>query len=122
MSNNKNFRIMENQKNFRVIVMSYAHSIYTNISCISTWSACLKKAWRLYKLSKQMRQGTVHFFYQKVSGAIREAYGTLQNLPAGITTKSGNRKAKNYSTLCYFDVKKQQFRSFRAENLLAVIA
>ena len=37
----------------------------------------------------------------------------------GITSRRGAKKEPNYSTMCYWDTKKQAFRSFRVENFIA---
>lgn len=109
---------MQTKTNFRVRVMSYAHVIFKSMTI--NWSDALKKAWMLYKLAKQMRKGVVKFVFEKVDGSARIAYGTLCNLPAGITSKNGSKKAPNYSTMCYFDTKRQAFRSFRVANFIAI--
>lgn len=110
---------MANSRSFRVRVMHYAHQIFN--SSATTWSAALRKAWQLYYLAKEMRHTTVKFVFEKVDGSARIAYGTLCNLPAGIT--SGTRKkAPQYKTMCYWDTKKQGFRSFKVENFISVVA
>ena len=70
---------MNTKINFRVRVMSYAHHIF--FFFFISWSDALKKAWQLYRLAKKMRSGVVKFFYEKVDGSARVAYGTLCNLP-----------------------------------------
>lgn len=103
--------------NFRVRVMNYAHHIFETQNY--TWSAALKKAWTLYHLVKAMRKGVVKFYFEKVDGSARVAYGTLCNLPAGVTSRRSS-KSPNWGTLCYWDTKKNAFRSFRVENFIAV--
>ena len=105
--------------NFRMRVMFFAHHIFKTTATTS-WSSALKKAWQLYRLAKLMRHGVVKFFYEKVDGSARVAYGTLCNLPAGITSRKGCKKAPNFGTMCYWDTKKQAFRSFRVENFIAM--
>lgn len=103
---------------FRVRVMKYANQLYKTTGLL--WSDCLKKAWAIYRLAKQMREGTVRFLYKKVDGSIREAYGTLLNLPAGVT---GGKKTKpSYKTFAYFDTERNAFRCFKVENFIAVVA
>lgn len=102
--------------NFRVRVMLFAHHIFNSTSI--TWKNALIKAWQLYRLAKKMRQGVVKFYFEKVDGSARVAYGTLCNLPAGITTKGV--KKPNTGTMCYWDTKKNAFRSFRVENFIAM--
>ena len=104
---------MEKKASFRVRVMSYAHHIFETTT--ADWSAALKKAWTLYRLAKLMRKGVVKFFYEKVDGSARVAYGTLCDLPAGITSRKGG-KSPSYTTMCYWDTKKNAFRSFRVEK------
>lgn len=113
---------MQTKSNFRVRVMTMAHNIFKSIDNKLNWSECLKKAWRLYYLAKAMRQGIVHFTYYKVGGQLRQAFGTLCNLPVGVTSHRGGKKAPSYKTMCYFDTDKQQFRSFRVENFVSVVA
>ena len=109
---------MKTTTSFRVRVMSYAHHIFA--TTVISWSDALKKAWQLYRLAKLMRQGVVKFYFEKVDGSARVAYGTLCNLPAGITSRNGSKKATNYGTMCYWDTKKNAFRSFRVENFIAI--
>lgn len=109
---------MNTSTSFRVRVMSYAHHIYQ--SGVNNWSNALKKAWQLYRLAKLMRKGVVKFYFEKVDGSARVAYGTLCDLPAGITSRKGGKKAPNYGTMCYWDIKKQAFRSFRVENFISM--
>ena len=107
-----------NKTNFRTRVMSYAHHIFESTTV--HWSTALKKAWTLYRLAKMMRKGVVKFFYEKVDGSARVAYGTLCNLPAGVTSRRSATKAPNFATMCYWDTKKQAFRSFKVENFIAI--
>ena len=107
-----------NKTSFRTRVMSYAHHIF--VSTASDWSSALKKAWTLYRLAKMMRKGVVKFFYEKVDGSARVAYGTLCNLPAGVTSRRSATKTPTFGTMCYWDTKKNAFRSFRVENFIAV--
>lgn len=98
--------------------MSFAHHIYE--SGVTNWSAALQKAWMLYRLAKRMRQGVVKFYFEKVDGSARVAYGTLCNLPAGVTSRRSATKNPNFGTMCYWDTKKNAFRSFRVENFIAM--
>lgn len=105
--------------NFRSRVMHFAHHIFKFQTSVS-WSDALRKAWKLYRLAKAMRRGTVKFFYEKVDGSARVAYGTLCDLPAGVTSRRSATKAPSYGTMCYWDTKKNAFRSFRVENFIAM--
>ena len=67
-----------------------------------TMSEALKVAWLNMKLKMQMKQKIVRFYYRKVSGEIREAFGSLQEnlLPE---TKGTGRKT-NDTLFTYFDL------------------
>ncbi len=80
------------------------------------FSECLKKAWANFKLKKRMQTQIVRFYFQKVNGEIREAWGTLKTdlIPQ---TQTNNRK-KNKIVQVYFDTEKQEFRCFKKFNLI----
>lgn len=77
-----------------------------------TMSEALKTAWANFKLKEDMKKGIVKFYFQKVDGTLREAYGTLFNVPK----TSGNRKS-NPTVQVYFDTEKQEYRCFKKANL-----
>ena len=104
------------KKSFRFRVMKYAHQMFASTK--NSWASCLKKAWELYRLAKEMRHGLVNFAYVKVDGTIREACGTLQNMPAGRSLNGKHMTKKSYKTFAYFDVEKGEMRCFKIENLL----
>lgn len=99
----------------RARVMKYAWQIWRNTK--ASLSECLTKAWRIIKLMQAMRKGVVKFFYKKVDGTIRCAYGTLQ-FPNGATFNGKRLTKLSFKTVVYFDNEKQDFRSFRPENIL----
>ena len=55
-----------------------------------TMSEALKCAWANMKLKLQMKSKIVKFYFQKVDGSVREAYGTLNEklMPAGKSSVS----------------------------------
>lgn len=79
----------------------------------------LRKAWQVFKLKAQMAKGIVRFYFRKVDGTIREAYGTLKAELMPEIKGSDNRK-KNDSVQVYFDTEKQEFRCFKLANLIAL--
>lgn len=81
------------------------------------FAECLKLAWANFKLVSQMKLGIVKFYFQKVDGSKREAWGTLKAelLP---TTKESDKRAKNDTTQVYFDTEKQEYRCFKKLNLV----
>ena len=64
-----------------------------------------------------MKEGIVRFYFQKINGEIREAWGTLNEKYLPQTTGTSNRK-KNDFLQVYFDTEKQEFRSFKKLNLI----
>jgi len=103
----------ENLKN----IMTEAHR-FIKIAGLSL-SEALRKAWANFKLKLKMAQGIVKFYFQKVDGTIREAYGTLAaNL---VPETSGNdMRKKNDTTQVYFDTEKQEWRCFKKLNLVSI--
>lgn len=86
---------------------------------IESFSESLKRAWLLLKLKAQMKQKTVQFFYQKVNGEIRQAFGTLRDEVINTIVKETGRKP-NDNMFIYFDTEKQEFRSFKKFNLIKI--
>ena len=106
------------KSSFRARVMKYAHHRFTITE--DSWASCLRKAWQIYRLAKKMRKGIVNFTYRKVDGTIRQALGTLMNLPAGRTLNGKRMTKPSYKTFAYFDIVKGEMRCFKVENLLNI--
>ena len=83
-----------------------------------SFSECLKRAWANFKLVAAMRSRIVKFYFQKVDGSIREAYGTLRADLIPATT--GNDRKRNDTVQAYFDTEKQEYRCFKRLNLVAI--
>lgn len=83
-----------------------------------TMSEALKTAWLNFKLKMKMRYGIVKFYYQKISGEIREAYGTLRAdlMPQ---TKGADRKS-NPTVQVYYDSEREEYRCFKIANLVKI--
>lgn len=83
-----------------------------------TMSEALKLAWANIKLKAAMKQRIVKFYFQKVDGSIREAYGTLkENL---ISATSGDNRKRNDTVQVYFDTEKQEYRCYKKANLISI--
>lgn len=80
-----------------------------------TMAEALKVAWLNAKVTKAMRTGIVQFFFMKVDGTIRQAFGTLDPHRLPETQGSGRRPADTVQV--YFDTEKQEYRSFKKSNL-----
>lgn len=83
-------------------------------------SEALKQAWQVFKLKKQMFKGIVKFYYQKVDGSIREAYGTLKSELMPAIDTSNDRRLKNPTVQVYFDTERQEFRCFKVANVVTI--
>ena len=82
-------------------------------------SEALKAAWRNAKLKTAMKLKIVKFYFQKVDGTIREAYGTLSAKFIPTVSGDDNRK-KNDTVMVYFDSERQEWRSFKKANLISI--
>lgn len=83
-----------------------------------TLSEALKQAWALYRLHKKMIAGIVKFYYQKVDGTMREAWGTLNASLMPKMDPKTDKKTENATVQVYFDTEKQEFRCFKRANLV----
>ena len=80
-------------------------------------SEALKCAWANIKLRTELSNRIVKFYFQKVNGEIREAYGTLASDKIPPIAGTDNRK-RNDSVQVYFDTVKGEWRCFKIANLL----
>lgn len=112
--NNNELTTTKMTNNFRTEVFRRAYRLtLTGIN----FSQALKKSWAIYRLQKQMRSSVVEFRFRKISGEIRIAYGTLISSVIDPLIKGVGKKSSP-TLVTYFDTQKQQFRSFREENLI----
>lgn len=86
--------------------------------CGFTMSDALKQSWMNYKLRSAMMQRIVKFYFQKIDGTIREAYGTLRNDMLPDTHDSGRKP--NPTVQVYWDTVKGEYRCFKKANLLRI--
>lgn len=83
-----------------------------------TMSEALKAAWANIKLRTAMNNRIVKFYFQKVDGSIREAYGTLkENL---IPATNGDNRKRNDTVQVFFDTEKQEWRCYKKANLISI--
>ena len=64
----------------------------------------LRKAWLNYKLRVKMAVGIVKFYFEKIDGTLREAYGTLN--PQHLPSTKGAEKKPSPTTQTYYDTEK----------------
>lgn len=84
-----------------------------------TISEALRIAWRNFKLRAAMAIRICKFYFVKVDGTIREAYGTLASGIVPETSGNDNRK-KNDTVQTYFDTEKQEWRCYKRANLIRI--
>lgn len=84
-----------------------------------TLSEALTAAWTNFKLKVRMHREIVRFYFRKVDGTIREAWGTLAQhiIPA---TKGTDTRKPNPTIQTYFDTEKQEWRCYKTANLISV--
>ena len=83
-----------------------------------TPSEALKTAWTNYKLRAAMHVRIVKFYFQKVDGTIREAYGTLKTELLPYHEESNRRR--NDTVQVFFDTENQGWRSYKKANLIKI--
>lgn len=84
-----------------------------------TMSEALRTAWTNIKLKAAMKNRIVKFYFQKVDGSVREAFGTLnEKLMPAIT--GTDKRAKNETVQTYYDTEVGEFRCYKKANLLGL--
>ncbi len=83
-----------------------------------TMSDALSTAWLNFKLETKMETGIVRFYFRKVDGSTREAFGTLSEKLAPETKGTG--KKPNETLFIYFDTERNEYRSFKKANLVSI--
>lgn len=83
-------------------------------------SEALKTAWANAKFKAEAFNRIVEFYFQKVDGSLRQAFGTLKSELIPATAGTDNRK-KNEDIQVYFDTEKQAWRCFKKCNLIKVV-
>ncbi len=83
-----------------------------------TMAEALRIAWLNFKLRIKMMSGIVKFYFTKVDGTVREAYGTLKTelLPA----IKGTERKTNPTVQTYYDTEKGEYRCFKVANLARI--
>lgn len=97
---------------------------HINTISIMTGSSLMgmSKALLIEEAKRQMRNGVCHFIYQKKNGEIREAHGTLDRSVLNSTLKGTGTSPETWGCCYYHDCIKGGARSFRWQNLLAVLS
>lgn len=83
-----------------------------------TLSEALKTAWKNIKLKTAMKAKIVKFYFSKVDGSVREAFGTLK--PELLPESKGTDRKPNDTVQTYFDTEKGEYRCFKKANLVSI--
>lgn len=84
------------------------------IACkYATFAEALAAAWKVIKLAVKMQRGVISFAFKKLDGTIRQAVGTLKNIPA---TKGA--KESNLTVLTYFDIEADGWRAAKVNLII----
>lgn len=82
-------------------------------------SEALKVAWANFKLKLAMKSRIVKFYFIKVDGSTREAFGTLAQGMIPAIAGTDTRKP-NDTIQTYYDTEKQAWRCYKKANLLRI--
>lgn len=82
-------------------------------------SEALKCAWANMKLKVQMKSRIVKFYFQKVDGSVREAWGTLSEKLVPVTGDSNKKRNETIQT--YYDTDRGEWRCFKKANLIKIV-
>lgn len=81
-------------------------------------SEALKCAWANVNLRTQLSKRIVEFYFKKVDGTLRQAFGTLMSDRVPQTKGAGRKSSDSVQT--YFDTEKGEWRCFKKCNLIKV--
>ena len=84
-----------------------------------TMAEAMKVAWLNMKLKAAMTKRIVKFYFIKVDGSTREAWGTLAQGMIPAIAGTDTRKP-NDTIQTYYDSEKQAWRCFKKANLLSI--
>ena len=105
---------MKNSSNLKSKVFSLANVLHWNKGLSK--SEAFRKAWKVIKLKEAMQNNRVDFTYQKKDGSTRNAVGTTSNQFFNYTRRT--ERPSQIAVITYFDIEKQAFRAFKAENII----
>lgn len=77
----------------------------------------LKTAWSNFKFKKIAATKIIRFYFRKVDGSIREAFGTLRE---DLLPQTSGTPFKGHDCQVYYDTEKQEWRCFKKQNLLSI--
>lgn len=108
MATNFKNQMRELMKQSWMLVKTYGFSM----------AEAMKQSWKVLKLKAALKEGIVKFYYQKLDGTIRTAWGTLKE--GMIPETKGTERRKNESLIIYYDQEKAYYRSLKIANLIKI--
>lgn len=81
-------------------------------------SEALKTAWVNIKLRSKLHTQIVEFYFKKVDGTLRQAFGTL--MPDRVPQTNGTGRKPSDFVQVYFDTEKDEWRCFKKCNLVRI--
>ena len=81
-----------------------------------TMAEAMKCAWVNAKVKAEMMKRIVKFYFLKIDGSTREAYGTLKS--DLVPQTADNDRKRNDTVQVYYDCEKEAWRCFKKANLL----
>ncbi len=88
------------------------------------WPDLMRHAWYFVRFRRWLRDHVVKFTYFKKDGSIRQAIGTTNLFFVPISKHPLGRHDhvnKSFVTITYFDLEKQEWRSFDIRNFIGYV-
>ena len=85
-----------------------------------TMSEAMKQAWKNIKLKAAMSTRIVRFYFQKIDGTTREAWGTLNRAIIPTHTEGISSRKPNPTVQTYFDTERGEWRCYKRANLISI--
>ena len=94
--------------------------IYAHRLCGKPWRERLLLGWQLVRFRNQLSHSVFRFRYIKKDATIRIAYGTLKwdLIPAEHRPKGLIVRNESFTTIAYFDLVRNEWRSFSITMLI----
>jgi len=101
-------------------LMTIANAIHKNSD--SNLKESLTIAHKVMDLKNSLRANHItEFLFKKKDGSVRYAKGTLVDVITDHYVKGTSKAKPRYDVIKYFDLEKNTFRSFKAENFLTIV-
>lgn len=100
-------------------IMKRAHNTFRLKGSVMSFGECLKQSWQVAKLQSRMKNEVVEFFFTKVNGETRQAFGSLiESHITYVPNGRGNQTAPD--CIKFWDEVKGEWRQFKSYNFLRI--